>query len=186
MQSEGPGNQNNEKNPLTKTKTLYTFPQYLDGDVCTPEDRNPKDEKYLCKFTKKMYQLKTDTPAVILPLIKTLYYTSEAHSELNSEPFDKVKTGIMYTQIQEIVKDHPNISNKDVLRLLSFSDAERGYVKRTTSMQWQCEEWYIHKTGFITASKCKRDFTRQEAIEKNEKDVKKLVVSNKMLWSLTQ
>ena len=132
-----------------------------------------------------MYQLKTDTPSVILPLIKTLYYTSEAHSELNSEPFDKVKTGIMYTQIQEIVKDHPNISNKDVLRLLSFSDAERGYVKRTTSMQWQCEEWYIHKTGFITASKCKRDFTRQEAIEKNEKDVKKLVVSNKMLWSLT-
>ena len=133
-----------------------------------------------------MYQLKTDTPSVILPLIKTLYYTSEAHSELNSEPFDKVKTGIMYTQIQEIVKDHPNISNKDVLRLLSFSDAERGYVKRTTSMQWQCEEWYIHKTGFITASKCKRDFIRQEAIEKNEKDVKKLVVSNKMLWSLTQ
>ena len=121
MQSEGPGNQNNEKNPLTKTKTLYTFPQYLDGDVCTPEDRNPKDEKYLCKFTKKMYQLKTNAPAVILPLIKTFYYTSEAHSELNSEPFDKVKTGIMYTQIQEIVKDHPNISNKDVLRLLSFS-----------------------------------------------------------------
>ena len=146
MQSEGPGNQNNEKNPLTKTKTLYTFAQYLDGDVCTPEDRNPKDEEYLCKFTKKMCQLKTDTPAVILPLIKTLYYTSEAHSELNSEPFDKVKTGI--TQIQEIVKDHPNISNKDVLRLLSFSDAERGYVKRTTSMQWQCEECYIHKTAF--------------------------------------
>ena len=77
--SEHHSNQNNEKNPLTKTKTLYTFPQYLDGDVCTPEDRNPKDEKYLCKFTKKMYQLKTDTPAVILPLIKTLYYTSEAH-----------------------------------------------------------------------------------------------------------
>ena len=42
-------------------------------------------------------------------------------------------------------------------------------------MQWQCEEWYIHKAGFITASRCRRVFTRQEAIEKNEKDVTKLV-----------
>ena len=37
----------------------------------------------------------------------------------------------------------------------------------TTSKQWQCEEWYLHNAGFITASKCKRVFTRQEALEKN-------------------
>ena len=36
----------------------------------------------------------------------------------------------------------------------------------TTSKQWH-EEWYLHKAGFITASKCKRVFTRQEALEKN-------------------
>ena len=72
----------------------------------------------------------------------------------------------MNTKIQGIVKGHPNISSKDVLRLLSFSDTERDYVESMTSMQWQCEEWYIHKAGFITASKCKRIFTRQEAIEK--------------------
>ena len=75
---------------------------------------------------------------------------------------------------QEIIRGHPNISIKDVLRLLTFSDVERDHVEATT-MQWQCEEWYIHKAGFITASRCKRVFTRQEAIEKNEKDVTKLV-----------
>ena len=62
-----------------------------------------------------------------------------------------------------------------MLRLLTFSDVERDHVESTTSIQWQCEEWYIHKAGFITASRCKRVFTRQEAIEKNEKDVTKLV-----------
>ena len=33
-----------------------------------------------------------------------------------------------------------------------------------STKQWQCKEWY-HKTGFITASKCKRVFTRQETLE---------------------
>ena len=122
-----------------------------------------------------MCQLKTDAPAVILPLIKKLHFTSEAHSELHSGPFNKAKTGITNTKIQEIVQGHPNISSKDVLRLLSISDAERDYVESTTSIQWQCEEWYIHKAGFITASKCKRVFTRQKAIKKNEKDVKNFI-----------
>ena len=109
------------------------------------------------------------------PLLKRLHYTSEAPSELDNKPFNKAKTGIMNTKIQEIIRGHPNISSKDVLRLLTFSDVERDHVERTTTMQWQCEEWYIHKAGFITASRCKRVFTRQEAIEKNEKDVTKLV-----------
>ena len=113
--------------------------------------------------------------AVILSLIKTLHYTSEAHSELDNEPFNKAKTDNMNTKIQEIVRGHPSISSKDVLRLLSFSDAERDYVESTSSLQWQREEWYIHKIGFISASKGKGVFTRHEAIEKTEKDVKKLV-----------
>ena len=108
-------------------------------------------------------------------LIKTLHYTSEAHSELDNEPFNKAKTDTMNTKIQEIVRGHPTISSKDVLRLLSFSDAERDYVESTSSLQWQREEWYIHKIGFMSASKGKGVFTRHEAIEKTEKDVKKLV-----------
>ena len=68
---------------------------------------------------------------------------------------------------QEVLRNDPNISTEEVLKFLSFSDAEREHVERTTSKQWQCEEWYLHKAGFITASKCKRVFTRQEALEKN-------------------
>ena len=75
----------------------------------------------------------------------------------------------MNTKIREIVKGHPNISSKGVLRLLSFSDAERDYEECASSMQWEWEEWYIHKAGFITASKYKRVFTRQEAIKKEKK-----------------
>ena len=38
-----------------------------------------------------------------------------------------------------------------------------------STKQWQCEEWYLHKTGFITTSKCKRVFTRQETRAENAK-----------------
>ena len=116
-----------------------------------------------------MCQLKTDASAVILSLIKTLHHTSEAHSGPDNEPFSETKTCIMNTKIQESVEGHPNILRKDVLRFLSFSDAERGYIESTTSMQWKCEEWYIHKAGFTTASKCERVFTRQDAIKKMKK-----------------
>ena len=75
-----------------------------------------------------------------------------------------------------ILRNNPNISPEEVLRLLSFSDAERENVEKTTSKQWQCEEWYLHKAGFITASKCKRVFTRQETLDKkNAENVSNLV-----------
>ena len=108
-----------------KGKRKHTSLQYIDRDVPASTDRNPKDEEYVRQFTKKVCQLKTDAPAVILPLTKKLHYTSEAHAEVDNGPFNKAKTGIMNTKIQEIVEGRPNISSKDVLRLLSFSDVER-------------------------------------------------------------
>ena len=80
-----------------------------------------------------------------------LHFQSSLRTD--NEPFRKARTGIMSTKVPEIVKGYPNISSKDVLRLLSFSDAERDYVVSATSMQWQCEEWYIHKAAFITAQR---------------------------------
>ena len=45
-----------------------------------------------------------------------------------------------------------------------------------STKQWQCEQWYLHKTGFITASKGKRVFTRQQTLKKNPaENVKKLI-----------
>ena len=101
-----------------------------------------------------MCQLNTNKP-VILPLFKKLYFTPEVDTDFNDEPAEstgnKPKTGIMNTELQEVLKDDPSISTEEVLKLLSLSDTEREYVESTTSKQRQCEEWYLHKAGFITA-----------------------------------
>ena len=64
-------------------------------------------------------------------------------------------------------RNDPKTPAEEIVQLLSFSYTEREQVERTTVKQWQCEEWYLHKAGFITASKCKRVFTRQETLYKN-------------------
>ena len=159
-----------KKPSYKKRKRQHTYVQNIDVDVRAPEDTNPPDEKYLRTFTEKMCQLNTNKP-VILPLFKKLYFTPEVDIDFNDEPSDSTGyrpvTGIMNTKLQEILKTDPSISTEKLLKLLSFSDTEREYVESTTSKQWQCEEWYLHKAGFITASKCKRVFTRQKALEKN-------------------
>ena len=164
--------------PAKRENAKKTLSQNIEKDVHAPEDTSPPDEKYLRRFTEKMCQLKTDTP-VILPLFKKIYSNSEADTDLHEEPAksidNKAGTGIMDTKLREVMRN-PNISTEEVASLLSFSDAERNHVDTTTSKQWQCEEWYLHKAGFITASKCKRVFTRQETLDKNkEENVIKLV-----------
>ena len=84
----------------------------------------------------------------------------------------------MSSKLLEILTNNPETSAEEIVKLLSFSDTERKLVERTTikQWQWQCEEWYLHKAGFITASKCKRVFTRQETLDKNPaENAKKLV-----------
>ena len=167
-----------KKPSYKKRNRKQTFSQNIEKDVRSPEDINPPSEKYLKRFTQRMCQLKTDTP-VILPLFKKLFCSPEADTDLNDEPSestDNAETGIMNTKLKEITRNHPNISTEEIVSLLSFSDVEREHVDSTTSKQWQCKEWYLHKAGFITASKCKRVFTRQETLDKNmEENVTKLV-----------
>ena len=52
---------------------------------------------------------------------------------------------------------------------LQFSDEEIKEVEEVTQDQWQCDTCvlYIHNAGFITASKCKDDCSRQTTLEKN-------------------
>ena len=52
MQSEGPGNKKIKKPSDKKRKRKHIHSQYIDRDVRAPEDRNPKDEEYVCQFTK--------------------------------------------------------------------------------------------------------------------------------------
>ena len=174
MLSEGTGYQKKWENSrinknLTQLSHVY-WPR------CSRSLRQESDRWGLSlSIHQKNVLVKNCASAVILPLIKTLHHTSEAHSGPDNEPFSETKTGIMNTKIQESVEGHPNILRKDVLRLLSFSNAERGYIESTTSMQWKCEEWYIQKAGVTTASKCERVFTRARCHQKKEKDFKTLV-----------
>ena len=102
-----------------------------------------------------------NTP-VILPLFKKLYGTPEEDT-ITEEPgqsnHNRSQTSIMSAKLLEILSSDPKTSAEEIVKLLSFSDTERKQVERTTTKQWHCEEWYLHKTGFITASKCKRVFT---------------------------
>ena len=136
-----------------KCKQLYSL--NIETDVRAPEDTNPPNEKYL-----RMCHLK-NTP-VILPLLKKLYGTPEEDT-ITEEPgqsnHNRPQTGIMSAKLLEILSNDPKTSAEEIVKLLSFSDTERKQVERTTIKKWQCEECYLHKTGFITASKCKRVFT---------------------------
>ena len=153
-----------------KIKRKHTYSQNIQIDVRAPEDTNPPDEKYLRNFTQKMCQLPTSSP-VVLPLFKKLYCTTEADTDqvgkTSKSSEDKLGSGIMKLKLEELLRNDPNISLQEVLRLFSFSDTEINYIESTTTKQWQCDDWYLHKAGFITASNCKRVFTRQEALEKN-------------------
>lgn len=160
-----------------KKKRKQVYSQNIETDVRAPEDRNPPDEEYLRKFTKRVCHLKS-TP-VILPLFKERYGTPEEDT-ITEEPgqsnHQPPQTGIMSAKLLEILTNNPETSAEEIVKLLSFSDTERKLVERTTIKQWQCEEWYLHKAGFITASKCKRVFTRQETLDKNPaENAKKLV-----------
>jgi hypothetical protein len=52
------------------------------------------------------------------------------------------------------------------LNYLSFSDSEINDVESATVDQWESYDWFMHKGGFISASKCKAVFTRQETLNK--------------------
>ena len=48
-------------------------------------------------------------------------------------------------KLEELLRNDPNISLEEVLRLFSFSDTEINYIESTTTKQWQCDDWYLHK-----------------------------------------
>ena len=60
---------------------------------------------------------------------------------------------------------------------LQFTDEERSKVNVATKKQWQFKQWFIHKTGFVTASKVKSVNIRQISVEKHKTDVSFLVKS---------
>jgi hypothetical protein len=88
-------------------------------------------------------------------------------TKLDSEP-----AGIMKQKLTHNIHNKPTDKNDlDALcKELIFSEEEITNINDITLNQWQCKEWYGNKAGFITASKCKKIFTRQKTLEKHAND----------------
>ena len=140
------------KQKKKQKKTLHSYPQCIDRDVRAPKGKNPKDEEYHRQFTKKMCEFTTGASVAILPLIKNFITLPKFTRNWTMNLLIRLKLISWITKYKRLLQGHPNISSKDVLRLLSFSDAERDYVECTASMHWQGEEWYFHNAGLLTSN----------------------------------
>ncbi|CAB4005783.1 Carboxypeptidase D [Paramuricea clavata] len=75
---------------------------------------------------------------------------------------------IMENKIEQFIQDSNSSvpTAEEFLNYLSFSDSEIIDVEHATVDQWESEDWFLHKVGFISASKCKTVFTRQTTLNK--------------------
>ena len=169
-----------------KRKRRHTFVQCIDTDVRNKQDQQPPSKRKLIKFTETLnniYQSEQDEnddkppakPPVILPLLNQLYNSpkSPKQNELNRELLVTTEsTSILKQKLAQGIKDHPEYIHtpQALVSKLAFTKDETTYVNDQTFKQWRCKEWYFQKAGFITASVCKRVYTRQETIEKNKND----------------
>ena len=162
-----------------KKKRNHLYCQNIDLDVRAVKDKKSISKRSLKTLTQKMNKM-TQKPA-ILPLFHKLYPSKFNTSSplLSDEKNPKAKVqGIMKNKVSTCMKNSRHVTPELVYQALSFTDAEIDAINYSTLKQWQCEEWYNQKAGFITASKCKQVFTRQATIEKNKPkktDVSRLV-----------
>jgi hypothetical protein len=165
-------------NKKSKRKRVYC--QSIDVDVRNPEDRKAPDPEDLRAFTKQMSEFQVDQPA-ILPLFRKLYLKENSAEQADSEKNGTAsRKPVLKEKLETIMRNNPKLEPKDIKfpNLLLFSEEEIEYVNHLTLKQWECEEWYLHRAGFITASMCRRVYTRQMTLDKNEKaDASKLVES---------
>ena len=87
-----------------------------------------------------------------------------AQEATNTKPSQN--QGIMQKKIDEYLKKNKEIMPEEFKESLVFTDVEIEEVDKNTKAQWKCKEWYLHKVGFISASKSKEVFTRQKTLEK--------------------
>lgn len=158
-----------KKKSSKKSKRQNVYCQSIDIDVRAHDERNDLDEASLRDFTVKMSNLQSK-PA-IFPLFQKLYHVPKVSLE-SSKPTTTL--GIMREKIQQLLS--VPVDSLNVASQLFFTDEDREEVHNATMKQWQCEEWYLHKVGFISASLCHRVYTRQISLEKNPtENVTKLV-----------
>ena len=61
----------------------------------------------------------------------------------------------MRLKVETYIQQSTDSKTEEVLKTLQFTDAEINHVEEATRDQWQCEDWYKNKVGFISASSAK-------------------------------
>ena len=144
----------------------YQWLQEKDFDV--RQSKKPATDQEITLFASRMKSLNTASP--IFPLLNKLYPTKPETSTLppkSSLPDkDRKSVSIMARKVTDLSSVHKSLAPRELLSILQFTNDEIVSVNELTIHQWQCKEWYMHKQGFLTASKCKSYCTRQKSLAK--------------------
>ncbi|CAB4026130.1 Carboxypeptidase D [Paramuricea clavata] len=158
-----------------KKKTQeYTFSQFIDHDQRTMQDREPCSPEQLATLVTSMQSMK-EKPA-ILPILTKHLIPFQGGSNV-VKPVEVLEHGIMEQKVLQHLEMSTEANKDTFVANLNFTQEERNNVAAVTKRQWQCKQWYVHKRGFVTASKCKSVYTRQVSVEKHITDTSALVNS---------
>ena len=162
-----------------KKKDEYVWLQEIDHDPREERFRQEKSHDDLVKITTLMQSKvisKLNDPRdepTIFPLLRKLYLQGEKakakpSNEIQVPKNFKEDVAIMEQKIEQFVENTcaANQTAKQFLDNLVFSDSEINYVENATVDQWKSRDWFLHKVGFISASKCKDVFTRETTLER--------------------
>ncbi|XP_028414141.1 uncharacterized protein LOC114537204 [Dendronephthya gigantea] len=162
--------------PAVKAKKRpYQWLQNKDFDP--RQIQKPVDNEEIARFTSRMKELNPGSP--LFPLLNKLYLSTDEPCKPTSpactkaplsDQQNKPSLGIMAQKIIKLLHLHRSLSPNDLLAYLKFSDEEIKNINESTIEQWQSEDWYIHKQGFLSASKCKNYCTRQNSIREGKFD----------------
>ena len=147
----------------------YTWLQNINHDPREKHYQKAKSNEDMVAIARlmkaKVLEKPGDKPPAIFPLLCKLYLHQE-EVESAKQHVEKSTTGIMETKVQMFLKNTPNPTPEEFLQQLHFTDAEIDHIEKSTVGQWQSKQWFAHKTGFVSASRCKTVFTRQTTLEK--------------------
>ena len=159
-----------------KKSRNYTFSQFIDHDPRMPSDRLPCSPAQLSSIVDSMEQMKSK-PVVMSVLANQLYCSEDVPTNSKEQDAIDSECGILEQKLISHMCTNKHSNANSFSESLEFTDKERNEVNVSTKKQWQCKQWFIHKTGFITASKVKSVYTRQISVEKHKTDVSLLVKS---------
>ena len=150
----------------TVNKRAYTFSEYIDHDPRYGDHRRRCAPEALRNVVLAMKRMESK-PAILDILQNQLAAEEDTLTKSVSEEAGKPppvcttsQLGIMQEKVLEYLGSTEEVNAELFANQLNFTDKEMTTIKSVTKAQSGCEEWFCHKTGFISASKAKSVCTR--------------------------